>query len=255
MGLPRILDTMTPALAIFFVFGFGAGPILHHLAVRAEVWAPFGPRVPACESCGSALPWLGLRSFDCPTCGVRRRLGRELAVSLVTGLLFMAALWIGGNPLIVASHVLLAAVTVILFVSDVDQKIIPNRILYPGGSLAILVLGAGAVLDGDVRRFGLALGTGVGYFGLFYLVAVIARGGFGFGDVKLAALLGTFTGYPGWETFALSLFLTGFVGAVPALVLLVLKRTGAKQELPYGPAMLIGAWIALIFGAVMLARI
>lgn len=245
---------MTPLfVAVATVVGIALGPLLHHVAVRAAVWAPFGPSAPACESCGTSLGGFGLVAATCGACGTRRRTLRELAISLITGALFGAAAGMGGNPAIVSAHLLLAAVSVVLFFTDIDQKIIPNRVLYPGGAMAVSVLGIGAALDGNLNRFGMALVTGAGYFALFYLVAVIARGGFGFGDVKLAALLGTFTGYPSWEIFATALFLTGFAGAIPALVLLVTRRGSAKRELPYGPAMLFGAWVALLFGQTILS--
>ncbi len=171
-----------------------------------------------------------------------------MAVSLAAGAAFSAAGWLGGNPVIVLSRVLLAAVSVVLFVTDLDHKLIPNRILYPGGVAAISVLGIGSALDGNLRAFGRGLALGAGYFALFYVVALIARGGFGFGDVKLAALLGTFTGQVSWPHFAIGIFLTGVIGGLPAIVLLATRRAGAKHELPYGPAMILGCWGALLFG-------
>ncbi len=228
--------------------GFFAGPALHHLAVRAGVWAPFSGGRPACEQCEHPLRLFGFGEVDCGACGKRRRWKRELLVSVGAAALFYAAGWLGGNPLVVLSRVLLAAVSVILFVTDLDHKLIPNRILYPGGAAAVLVLGVGAAIDGALRGWGRGLALGAAYFGLFYLVAVIARGGFGFGDVKLAALLGTFTGHISWPHFAMGVFLTGLIGGIPAILLLVTRRAGVKHELPYGPAMILGCWGSLLFG-------
>jgi leader peptidase (prepilin peptidase) / N-methyltransferase len=178
-----------------------------------------------------------------------------MAVAVLAALAFWAAAQLGGNPAVVAARVTLGAMSVVLLVTDLDHKLIPNRILYPGTAISVLLLGIGAVIDGAIGGFGTALTIGAGYFGLFYLVALVARGGFGFGDVKLAFPLGVFTGYLGWRHFALALFLTGIIGGLPAIILLVTRKAGPKYELPYGPAMILGAWTVLVFGDALLARI
>jgi leader peptidase (prepilin peptidase)/N-methyltransferase len=239
---------------VLVLLGLLSGPILHHLAVRAGVWAPFDGGLPACESCGGRLPGLGLLSPGCRVCGARRRLGREVAAGVLAALAFWAAAAMGGNPAVVAARMLLGAMSVVLLVTDIDHKLIPNRILYPGTAVSVFLLGIGAAIDGRLGGFGTALAIGAGYFGLFYLVALVARGGFGFGDVKLAFPLGVFTGYLGWRHFALALFLTGIIGGLPAIFLLMTRRAGPKYELPYGPAMILGAWTALVFGDALLAR-
>lgn len=176
-------------------------------------------------------------------------------MSLVTGAGFLAAGWLGGGPVTITAHLLLAAVTVVLFRTDLDEKLIPNRILYPGGTAAVLVLGLAAVLTDRLPDFGWAMVMGLGYFLMFWLVALAARGGFGYGDVKLAALLGVFAGYPGWRHFAVSIFLTGMIGGIPAILLLVTRQAGPKTELPYGPAMILGCWGALLFGSDIIGRV
>jgi leader peptidase (prepilin peptidase)/N-methyltransferase len=181
-------------------------------------------------------------------------LRRELAVALLAALAFWAAGHLGGNPAVVAATVALGAMSVILLVTDLDRKLIPNRILYPGTAVSVLLLGIGSAVDGALGGFSSALAIGAGYFGLFYLVALVARGGFGFGDVKLAFPLGVFTGYLGWRHFAVALFLTGIIGGLPAIALLATRRADPKYELPYGPAMILGAWAALVFGDALLAR-
>jgi leader peptidase (prepilin peptidase) / N-methyltransferase len=240
--------------SVLALIGLLSGPVLHHLAVRAGVWAPFDRGLPACETCGVRLPGVGLFSTSCPVCGARRRLWREMAVAVLAALAFWAAAQLGGNPAVVAARVTLGAMSVVLLVTDLDHKLIPNRILYPGTAISVLLLGIGAVIDGAIGGFWTALAIGAGYFGLFYLVALVARGGFGFGDVKLAFPLGVFTGYLGWRHFALALFLTGIIGGFPAIILLVTRKVGPKYELPYGPAMILGAWTALVFGDALLAR-
>ncbi len=137
----------------------------------------------------------------------------------------------------------------VLTITDLDHKLIPNSVLYPGGTIAGVLLVLGSLLDGEPGRLPRSLAAGGLYFGVLFLVALVARGGFGFGDVKLAALLGPFVGYQDWEHFVVSIFFTGVYGGLPAIILLVFRRARMGDELPYGPAMVLGAWTALLAGA------
>jgi len=146
---------------------------------------------------------------------------------------------------ILAAHLLTVAVTTILIVTDLDHMRIPNRILYPGGIACLVLLGLGAFAAG--RRGDLVRGllAGAIYWALFLVVWLIARGqGFGFGDVRLAALLGLFLGFHSWQVLASGLLATALLGGIPAIVLLALGK-GRKTLLPYGPPLILGTWLAI----------
>ena len=66
--------------------------------------------------------------------------------------------------------------------------------------------------------------------------------------MKLAFLLGFFTMFDSLRIFLLGVFFTGFIGGLPAIVLLMMRRVGPKYAIPYGPAMVLGAWAAIAFG-------
>lgn len=153
------------------------------------------------------------------------------------------------------AYLVFAAVSVVLMITDLDHKLIPNAVLYRGGAVALALLALGALLDGDAGRLPTSILAGVGYFAVLFVVAVVARGGFGFGDVKLAAMLGPFVAYQGFEAFLLSVFFTGVLGGLPAILLLITRRAGFGDELPYGPAMILGAWMALLGGTAFLGWI
>ena len=80
---------------------------------------------------------------------------------------------------------------------------------------------------------------------MFLVLALIAPSGLAMGDVKLAALLGLYLGWIGWNAVVIG-GATGFVvQAAAALVLLATRRIGLRGELPFGPAMLLGALLAI----------
>jgi leader peptidase (prepilin peptidase)/N-methyltransferase len=83
---------------------------------------------------------------------------------------------------------------------------------------------------------------------LFFLLALVARGGFGFGDVKLAFFLGLFLAFQSWEALGSGVFLAFMIGGGIALGLLVGRRRGRKDAIPFGPSMVAGAYAALLWG-------
>lgn len=229
----------------FALVGLLLGPSLHHLGVRAAVRARFDGALPRCESCAVARrnPF----RMSCAGCSepIRRR---EPAIWLLSAVGFAGAAHVAGTGWLLPSHLVLAALTTVLVVTDLDEKLIPNRVLYPGTAVAAGLLAVGAVGTdrlGDLGRGALA---GVGYFALLLAVALASRGGFGMGDVKLAVVLGLFMGFWGWRVLASGLFYTGMIGGIPALVMIATRRAGRGDELPYGPAMVLGCWTALALG-------
>ncbi len=91
---------------------------------------------------------------------------------------------------------------------------------------------------------------------LFYLIAALVYpGGMGFGDVKLAGVLGLFLGFLGWGPLVVGAFAAFLLGGLFALVLVALRRAGRKSGIPFGPWMLAGAWVGIFFGSRRVERL
>jgi leader peptidase (prepilin peptidase)/N-methyltransferase len=169
-------------------------------------------------------------------------------VEVATGALFVAAVFIVGLEPVLPAYLWFVGVSLTLVLTDLDVKRIPNRILYPGVVVGMVALFVGAVIDGELVAFGRAVGGGAVYFGLFLVLALIARGGFGFGDVKLAFLLGLFLTYQSWGVLGAGIALGIAIGGAIAIILLVSGKAGRKAKIPFGPAMVFGAYLALAVG-------
>jgi leader peptidase (prepilin peptidase) / N-methyltransferase len=129
-------------------------------------------------------------------------------------------------------------VVLVLSVTDLERRRIPNRIVLPAA--AVVLAAQTALRPGPQWAVG-ALGAG----GLLLAAALAYPAGLGMGDVKLALLLGAMLG----RTVPLALF----VGLVAAsfLALALLIRHGArarKMAIPFGPFLAIGAIVALLAG-------
>lgn len=232
------------ASSLLFVLGVAFGSQLHHLGVRAGVRRSFDGPLPRCETC--ELPRRPL-AFSCSAGHRIRR--REPWIWLASGVVFASAgVVTAGQWALLPAYLVVAATSVVLFVTDIDHKLIPNRVLYPATLATAVLLVAGAFIESRADRLLPALLGALGYFGALFGVYLVARGGFGFGDVKLAVLLGAVTAFQSQRTVLLAVFFTGVIGGVPAILLLLSRRARGGDEMPYGPPMLAGAWVALIFG-------
>ena len=140
------------------------------------------------------------------------------------------------------------SVTLALGLIDLDHQLIPNRVLLPGMGIAAVWLAIGAISRGfgnDLLRGGLGA---LFYFLFLLVVGLLARGGFGMGDVKLALLLGLFLGYVGWDALAVGFVTAILLGGVASILVLILTRKGRGSKFAYGPYLVVGAWIGLFWG-------
>jgi leader peptidase (prepilin peptidase)/N-methyltransferase len=137
---------------------------------------------------------------------------------------------------------------VLLTVTDLDTLLIPNRMLGPLVGIGFALLALGWIADRDSGSLPRAVVAAVGYFTVMYLLAIVARGGLGFGDVKLAVLIGLFTGYLSWGATLAAGVGSFLIGGLVSLILLGFKLKGRKDAIPFGPFMVAAGLIATIWG-------
>lgn len=169
-----------------------------------------------------------------------------VAVATVFGWFAAAA---AGDWALLPGYLTFGATTLAVSLTDLDHQLIPNRILFPGIIIGAVLLGGGALIagtGGSLVRAGIGA---VAYFVFLLIVAVVARGGFGMGDVKLAFLLGLFLGYAGWDALLVGFILAILLGGVASVLVLLVTKKGRKAKFAYGPYLVIGAWIGLFWGS------
>ncbi len=180
---------------------------------------------------------------DRPFESIRDEPRRTPLVAVVTAALFAVTPLVVDVDWTLPAYLWFVAVTVTLTLTDMDTKLIPNRILYPGTVIAVvLLIGGGLIENGPILR---AVGGGALYFVLLFVLALIARGGFGFGDVKLAFLLGMFAAYQSWDTLIVAIFAAFLLGGLVSLLLVVFRIRSRKDAIPFGPYLVLGAYVAI----------
>ena len=247
------VDQLVIAAAAFF--GLLIGSFLNVVIYRIPAGLAVVRPPSACPRCGHRIrvrdnlpvvSWLLLRA-RCRDCRSPISIRYPLVEAGTAGLFGLTA-WLLGPVWVLPAFLWFVGVTVALTMIDFDHRRIPNRILYPGVAVATVLLGGGAALDGDLEPLGRALAGGVGFFTFLLLLALVARGGFGFGDVKLGFLLGEFGAYRGWGSLLVGGFAAFLVGGLAAVVLVALRRAGRKDMIPFGPALVLGCYVAIAAG-------
>lgn len=162
----------------------------------------------------------------------------------------------GGHPIAWVQALLLAVVTLIFVVQSVRLSIIdirthrlPDRLVFPLYGLIAVPLFAVMLIDQDfVRARNTAYGTVV-LFGFYYLLRKLSRNTLGFGDVKLAGVIGMICAFVAPLNMVWATVFAFLLGGVGSLLLLVSKKATATTHIPFGPFMLAGTLLALCIPA------
>ena len=199
-----------------------------------------------CRSCGALIPW------------------RVFWVEIGTGILFGFIYWYfmvyPASPEAVQFVVTIfySCVFIIIFSIDLKHQLILNRIVYPVAVVALVLdislhqpgliesaPGAFQSMPDVAARTVVGITGGVTGFVLLLIPALVFRGGMGWGDVKMAGLIGLVVGFPLVFT---ALFITIIAGGLTAVALLLLRLKGRKEGIPFGPFLSLGVLVTLFWG-------
>ena len=177
---------------------------------------------------------------------IRARDWRTPLVTIAGALAFAATVArFGSNPVHLAVVGFYVAALVVLFATDLDQRLLPNVLTYPLVIFALAVFAAGASpFVANLEELGWALGVVIVIdVALFVLAIPFGGDAIGEGDLKLLVSVGLFAG-------AMNVFYTLVVGAFAAgivvAVLVFVRRLTLKSYFPYGPFLIAGAVWAIL---------
>jgi leader peptidase (prepilin peptidase)/N-methyltransferase len=237
---------MTAIWLLVFLFGTAAGSFLNLCALRIPQKEPFilgRSLCPRCKHLLGARDLIPLFSFirlrgRCRYCHGRISLRYPL-VELVSGFLCVAVVWVHGFSFLAVVNLVLIGILLTAALIDLEWLYVPNRLVLFGFI-------CGTILS---FRFGIPLGVPVfgAFMGTVPMLAIylISRGGMGAGDVKLSGMIGVFLG---WRLTVLALFLSFLSGAVIGLGLVIIRKKGRKDAIPFVPFLAFGAVVASLWG-------
>ena len=248
-------------LIYFFILGLLAGSALNCIIYRLKTGENFWWGRSFCPKCRHVLKWYDLVpvfSFlalkgKCRYC--RGKISWQYPlVEISTALIFLlifnfsafggpTAGWQFYLNLIATLYLFItASLLIIIFVYDLKHYIIPDKILFPAIGIVFLY---NLILNSKFLILN-SLFSAFGAMAFFLLIFLISKGKWmGFGDVKLAFFMGLFLGYP---NVLVALFLAFFFGAIIGIGLILAKKKDFKSEVPFGPFLIIGTFLALFWG-------
>lgn len=240
-------------IILFVLLGLLIGGLVNQLG--SDLPARRGLTRPHCPYCGQGRPWwqwLSLPSYmvgraDCPHCGAPinpRHPLVEIGLAVTYGYLLITL----GPPVKLILYLIYSTIFALILITDMERRLILNVVTYP----AIIFAFVASFLPPEMTgmRWEYALAGGVIGFVFFFIAAWVGNalfgsGALGGGDVKLAAFVGLITGFP---LVIEALVLTILVGAAISAILLVTRVRSLRDPIPYGPFLVAGAVITLLWG-------
>lgn len=235
--------------AVFAAPGLALGSFLNVVAARVPLKRSIVKPRSACMSCGTELAWydnvplvswLALRG-RCRHCGTSIA-ARYPLVELATALLVFGCVWKFGASLDALVASFFCACLVAISATDLEHRIVPNRIVVPAAAIVLL---AQTALHPSVEWLVAGLGAA-----LFLFAAALAYPkGMGMGDVKLALLLGVMLG----RTVPVAMMIGMLAALVPSIVLFARHGSAARKlAIPFAPFLAFSAVVALFAGHAVL---
>lgn len=229
--------------------------VIHRVPLGVSVVRPGS----SCPSCSAPIrprdnlpvvSWLLLRG-RCRHCGAAISLRYPL-IEIATAVLWGGLMWwtlvTEGALALLPLLLVLGSAGVALTVIDLDHHRLPNAIVLPLYPVTVAGLALAGVLSGGWPLGGAAVGGALWLIivGLPWLVS--GGRGMGFGDVKLAPVLGATLGWWAVSSAVVGLLAAFLLGALVGVALMVAGRAGRRSALPFGPFLILGALIGLVLG-------
>ncbi len=160
--------------------------------------------------------------------------------------LLAATAWRFGLAWDLWAYLYFATLSIVLALVDLRTHRLPNRLTLPAYPIIAALLAAAALASGQYGSLLRALLGAAAVLGAFAALHLLRPRGMGMGDVKLAGTMGAALGWISWSAVLVGTFLGFALGAVVGVALIAGGRANRSTPLPFGPFMLVGAWLAIL---------
>jgi leader peptidase (prepilin peptidase)/N-methyltransferase len=169
-----------------------------------------------------------------------------VTLSSATAVLFGLLAWcVGVRPELVA-YSGLAAACVPLVAIDLVEKRMPARLLLPTYPILVVLLGLAAAVEHNGAAMLRSLAGMAILFAFYLIIALATHNALGAADIRLAGMLGLALAWQGWDTLLAGAVLGLLYGGLTGATMIVLRRASRHTLIPLGPALIAGAFTALL---------
>ena len=241
--IPTVVVLLAASFAIGCIFGSFLNVVIWRVPNHISIT---NPKRSFCPKCKAQIAWydnipiiswlvLGAKCRHCK----EPIAARYPLVESLGGLAFFAVT-IGGlfgayTPWMLPLLYVFACVSIVIAFIDLDHHLILNVVLLPTLIATVALLALASLGTGEWLRLGRGALCALILFSFYFVLSLIWKGGMGDGDIKLAFIIGAFAAF--------------FIGGAVSLVLLASKKVGLHGGIPFGPSMLLGAWLGIFAGA------
>jgi leader peptidase (prepilin peptidase)/N-methyltransferase len=249
----------TALIAFCGLFGLAIGSFLNVVIYRVPRHESVVSPRSACPSCGAfiesidnvpVVSWVVLRG-RCRQCRAPISFRYPL-IELTCAALFAGAAARTGVNWELPAYLVLFGGLLALACIDLEHLLLPRVIIYPtlGSVAALLVVAAG--VTGRWHYLLVAVISAAAWFVVFFALNAVSPRVLGFGDVRLAPLLGLALGWLGVRYVLLGFFASNLIGAIIGIALIATKRMDRSQQIPYGVFLALGTALAFYAGPELL---
>jgi len=166
-------------------------------------------------------------------------------VELITGLIYLIIYLTYGLSVQTLIYIILSSALIIIAFIDLNEQIVPDIISLPGIVIGFIISFFVSYISFINSALGVVVGGGIILIIGLAGSVIFKKEAMGGGDVKLAAMIGAFLG---WRYIIISLFLGFFLGALAGIVLILSKIKSREDVVPFGPFIVLGSFITLLWG-------
>jgi leader peptidase (prepilin peptidase)/N-methyltransferase len=239
-------------ISIIFILGLIIGSFsnvcIYRIPKNESIIFP-ASHCPNCHTPIKAIDNIPILSYlilkgKCRKCGEKISI-RYPVVEFLTGAIYLLIFLIYGRSYQTLIYAFLSSSLIIISFIDLDDQIIPDEISLPGIVIGLALSFIVPYISYFNSILGIIVGGGIILLIALAGLAIFKKEAMGGGDVKLSAMIGAFIG---WKYIMISLFIGFFIGAIAGILLILLKIRNRDDLVPFGPFIVLGSFITLLWG-------
>jgi len=166
-------------------------------------------------------------------------------VEFLTGLIYLIIYLTYGLSVQTLIYIILSSALIIIAFVDLNEQVILGVLSLPGIVIGLILSFFVPYISFINSALGIIIGGGIILIIRLAGSLIFKKESMGLGDIELTAMIGAFLG---WRYIIISMFLGFFLGALAGIILIFSKIKSREDVIPFGPFIVMGSFITLLWG-------